>query len=154
MPAVCELDRTHAARQPAGCGQTGRFGDVVHNRQVGTVRDWLAVPNLDASNRSGPQEVTMSAFKVTPAQLEALGTTVGRVSTDVRAQHQNLRGQLAPLFGAEWAGAASAQFTALYDQFDLHARGMSDALDGIGQLLARAGVAYADVEQQIAASFR
>jgi uncharacterized protein YukE len=31
---------------------------------------------------------------------------------------------------------------------------MSDALDGIGQLLAHAGAAYAEVEQQIAASFR
>jgi WXG100 family type VII secretion target len=95
-----------------------------------------------------------AGFKVTPAQLEALGAAVGRVSGEVRGQHQNLRGQLVPLFGTEWAGAASAQFAALYDQFDLHARGMSDALDGIGQLLTRAGVTYADVEQQIAASFR
>jgi WXG100 family type VII secretion target len=96
----------------------------------------------------------MSAFRVTPTQLEALGATVGRVSGDVRGQHQHLRGQLAPLFGSDWAGSASAQFGALYDQFDLHARGMSDALDGIGQLLSRAGVAYADVETQVAASFR
>jgi WXG100 family type VII secretion target len=96
----------------------------------------------------------MAGFKVSPAQLESLGSTVGRVSTDVRAQHQTLRAQMTPLFGADWAGSAAAQFTALYDQFDVHARGMSDALDGIGQLLGRAGVAYAEVEQQIAASFR
>jgi WXG100 family type VII secretion target len=99
--------------------------------------------------------MTASAgFRVTPAQLEALGAAVGRVSVDVRGQHQTLRGQLGPLFGADWAGAAAAQFTTLYEQFDLHARGMSDALDGIGQLLARAGVTYAEVEQQVAASFR
>lgn len=96
----------------------------------------------------------MSAFKVTPTQLEALGGSVGRISTEVRGQHQSLRGQLGPLFGADWSGAAAAQFTALYDQFDLHARGMSDALDGIGRLLARAGLTYAEAEQQIAASFR
>jgi WXG100 family type VII secretion target len=96
----------------------------------------------------------MSALRVTPGQLESLGSTVGRVSGDVRAQHQQLRGQLAPLFGSDWAGAASAQFNALYQRFDVHARGMSDALDGIGQLLARAGVAYADVEAQVTASFR
>ena len=59
-----------------------------------------------------------------------------------------------PLFGSDWAGSASAQFASLYDQFDAHARGMSDALDGIGQLLGRAGVTYADVEAQITASFR
>jgi WXG100 family type VII secretion target len=72
----------------------------------------------------------------------------------VRGQQATLRGQLTPLFGADWSGAASAQFASLYDSFDQHARGLSDALDGIGQLLARAGAAYADVEQQVAASFR
>jgi WXG100 family type VII secretion target len=95
----------------------------------------------------------MTGFRVTPTQLEALGAAVGRVAADVRGEHQSLRGQLSPLFGTDWAGAAAAQFTALYEQFDLHARGMSDALDGIGQLLRRAGLTYADVEQQVAASF-
>jgi WXG100 family type VII secretion target len=96
----------------------------------------------------------MSALKVTPGQLGALGGAVARVSGEVRGSHLSLRAQLSPLFGADWSGAAAAQFTSLYEQFDAHARGMSDALDGIGQLLARAGIAYADVEQQIAASFR
>ena len=96
----------------------------------------------------------MTAFRVTPDQLEAMGATVGHVSGDVRAQHEHLRARLGPLFGADWAGAASAQFNALYDQFDLHARGMSDALDGIGRLLARAGVTYAEAEAQVTASFR
>lgn len=95
-----------------------------------------------------------AGLRVTPAQLEVLGSAVGRVSAEVRGQHQSLRGQLSPLFGADWAGAAAAQFTGLYEQFDAHARGMSDALDGIGALLARAGVTYAEVERQIAASFR
>lgn len=96
----------------------------------------------------------MSGLKVTPSQLETLSSAVARVSGDVRGSHQSLRAQLSPLFGAEWSGTAAAQFTALYEQFDTHARGMSDALDGIGQLLARAGTAYADVEAQIASSFR
>jgi WXG100 family type VII secretion target len=96
----------------------------------------------------------MSGLKVTPSQLEALSSSVARVSGEVRGQQQSLRTQLTPLFGAEWSGAAAAQFTALYEQFDQHARGLSDALDGIGRLLARAGVAYADGEAQIAASFR
>lgn len=96
----------------------------------------------------------MSGLRVTPDQLSTLGTTVSRVSNEVRAEHQTLRGQLTPLFGAEWTGAAATQFAALYDQFDQHARGMSDALDGIGALLGRAGAAYAEVEQQVAASFR
>jgi WXG100 family type VII secretion target len=95
----------------------------------------------------------MSSLKVTPAQLEALGGTTHRVCADVRGAHQNLKAQLAPLFGADWVGAAAAQFAALYDSFDQHARGLCDALDGIGALLVRAGASYAEVEQEIAASF-
>jgi WXG100 family type VII secretion target len=96
----------------------------------------------------------MSSLKVTPGQLEALGGTTHRVCVDVRAQHHALKGQLSPLFGADWAGAAAAQFAALYENFDQHARGLCDALDGIGALLVRAGSEYAAVEQQIAATFR
>ncbi len=96
----------------------------------------------------------MPGLKVTPDQLSAMGGSVARVSADIRGAQQGLKGQLAPLFGADWSGAAAAQFTALYQQFDQHAKGLSDALDGIGQLLGRAGASYAEVEQQIAASFR
>jgi WXG100 family type VII secretion target len=96
----------------------------------------------------------MSGLRVTPEQLSTLSGAVARASAEVRAEHQSLHGQLSPLFGAEWSGAAAAQFTTLYEQFDQHARGLSDALDGIGQLLSRAGSTYAEVEQQIAASFR
>ena len=96
----------------------------------------------------------MTSLKVTPAQLEALGGTTHRVCAEVRGEHQHLKAQLAPLFGADWAGSAAAQFTALYENFDQHAKGLCEALDGIGALLVRAGATYADVEQQIAASFR
>ena len=96
----------------------------------------------------------MSSLRVTPTQLEALGATTHRVSADVRGEQQNLKAQLSPLFGGDWAGPAAAQFAALYEDFDRHARGLCDALDAIGALLVRAGNSYAEVEQQIAASFR
>ena len=96
----------------------------------------------------------MPSLKVTPAQLETLGGATHRVSGDVRGQHQNLKGQLSPLFGADWSGAAAAQFATLYEDFDRHARGLCDALDGIGALLVRAGATYEQVEEQIAATFR
>jgi WXG100 family type VII secretion target len=95
-----------------------------------------------------------TGLRVTPEQLQSLSGSVARTSSEVRGAHQNLKGQLVPLFGADWSGQAAAQFKSLYEQFDQHARGMSDALDGIGQLLGRAGTAYAEVEQQVASSFR
>lgn len=96
----------------------------------------------------------MSGLRVTPEQLAALSGAVNRVSGSVRGEHQRLRAQLMPLFGADWTGAAATQFSALYQRFDQHARGVSDALDGVGLLLARAGTSYAEIERQIAASFR
>lgn len=96
----------------------------------------------------------MSSLRVTPAQLESLGTATHRSCADVRATQQTLTSQLSPLFGADWSGAAAGQFAALYENFEQHARGLCDALDGIASLLARAGATYAEVEQQIAASFR
>jgi WXG100 family type VII secretion target len=96
----------------------------------------------------------MSTLKVTPAQLQAMGATAQRVSTEVRGEHQNLRTHLSPLFGADWTGAAASQFTALYDTFDQHARGLCDALDGISALLVRAGGSYEQAEAGIAATFR
>jgi WXG100 family type VII secretion target len=96
----------------------------------------------------------MSALRVTPDQLSAMSGTVSRTSSVVRREHQSLRASLSPLFGSDWTGAAAAQFSALYEDFDRHARGMSDALDGIGHLLGNAGIRYAEVEQAIAASFR
>lgn len=96
----------------------------------------------------------MSGLKVTPEQLSALSGAIARVSGEVRGEHQRLAAQLSPLFGAEWSGAAASQFTTLYEQFDQHAKGLSDALDAIGVMLGRAGHTYAEAEQQIAASFR
>ncbi|MDQ2797380.1 MAG: WXG100 family type VII secretion target [Actinomycetota bacterium] len=96
----------------------------------------------------------MTALRVTPGQLQLLGGAAHRVCADVRGEHQNLKGQLSPLFGADWSGVAAAQFATLYESFDQHARGLADALDGIAALLVRAGGHYAEAEQQIAATFR
>lgn len=96
----------------------------------------------------------MSTLRVTPGQLEALGSSTHRSCAEVRATQQQLTVSLQPLFGADWSGTASAQFATLYESFEQHARGMCDALDGIASLLVRAGATYAEVEQEIAASFR
>lgn len=95
-----------------------------------------------------------TGLRVTPQQLTALGSSCARTSNEVHAQHRSLRGQLSPLFGADWSGAAASQFAALYEQFNRNAEGLAAALDGIGRLLGQAGESYATVEQQIAASFR
>ncbi len=96
----------------------------------------------------------VTGLKVSPQQLTALGGGCHRTATDVRGQHSTLKSQLSPLFGSDWSGAAAAQFAELYEQFNKNAEGLSAALDGIGRVLAQAGQSYAEVEQQIASSFR
>ena len=96
----------------------------------------------------------MTGLKVSPQQLSTLGGSCARTATDIRSQQANLKGQLTPLFGADWSGAAATQFAALYEQFNKNAEGLTAALEGIGGLLSHAGQSYAAVEQQIAASFR
>jgi WXG100 family type VII secretion target len=96
----------------------------------------------------------MPALRVTPDQLTGLSSAVTGTAGQTHEAHARLRGQLAPLFGADWSGQASAQFTALYTQFDQSANALTSALEGIGALLRGAGTAYEQVEVQIAGSFR
>ena len=96
----------------------------------------------------------MTGLKVSPQQLSTLGGSCSRTATDIRGQQASLKGQLTPLFGADWSGAAATQFAALYEQFNRNAEGLTAALEGIGRLLGHAGQSYAAVEEQIAASFR
>jgi WXG100 family type VII secretion target len=93
-------------------------------------------------------------MKVSPEQLHALSGTVVKTSGDVAGMHQALKGQLSPLFGADWVGTASGTFQELYTQFDKSATGLTQALEGIGKLLSAAGTSYAQAEEQIANSFR
>jgi WXG100 family type VII secretion target len=96
----------------------------------------------------------MSGLKVTPEQLQTLGSACGRTAGEVRGSHGSLRGQLSPIMaGSDWSGAAAARFAELYAQFDSSASSMTEALDGIGQMLNTAGRAYAEVEVNIAGSF-
>jgi WXG100 family type VII secretion target len=95
-----------------------------------------------------------NSLRVSPQQLTTLGGSCHRTATDVRGQHATLKVQLSPLFGADWSGSAANQFSALYEQFNKSASGLSAALEGIGSLLSQAGSSYAGVEQQITSSFR
>ena len=96
----------------------------------------------------------MSGIRVTPQQLTALSGQVARGSGEIGGQLRQLSGGVGPLVGGEWAGQASQRFGVLWEEWQRSAAGLQAALDGISQLLAQAGAAYADAETSIAASFR
>ncbi|MDQ6873826.1 MAG: WXG100 family type VII secretion target [Actinomycetota bacterium] len=93
-------------------------------------------------------------IKVTPEQLHQLSGSVQRGSGDIDGALSSLTGQVSPLVGGEWAGAASQQFNALWERWQRAAKELNSALHGISQLLNNAGVAYAEAERSIAGSFR
>ncbi|MGH8776469.1 MAG: WXG100 family type VII secretion target [Jiangellaceae bacterium] len=95
----------------------------------------------------------MVGIRVTPDQLQALAGSVSRGSSEIDATLAALRSQLAPLVGGDWAGQAAGQFGALWEKWQLNARGLNEALAGISSLLGRAGASYAQAEHQIAATF-
>ena len=90
---------------------------------------------------------------VTAAQLQALSATIAKTAGEVAGVHQGLKGQLQPLFGADWQGMASTKFQQLYTDFDTSAAKLNEALQGIASLLGAAGRSYEQAETQIAQSF-
>jgi len=96
----------------------------------------------------------MTGIKVTPEQLSQLSGNVARGSGDIDGILSSLHSQVAPLAGGDWAGQASAQFNAMFEQWQRSARDLNSALHGISTLLANAGSSYAQAEQQIAATFQ
>jgi WXG100 family type VII secretion target len=96
----------------------------------------------------------MTGIKVTPAELVTLSGQVTAGSSQIDGALSGLTRQLAPLNGGVWAGQAAAQFAALWEQWHRSAASLNESLQGISQLLAHAGQAYSNAEQQIASSFR
>lgn len=95
----------------------------------------------------------MNGIRVTPEQLHAASLGVVRGSADIEATLAGLRGQILPMVGGDWAGVASAQFNAMFDQWQRAAGELNRALLGISRLLDGAGACYAQAERNIAASF-
>ena len=93
-------------------------------------------------------------IKVTPEQLHQLSGNVQRGSGEIDGTLSSLGGQIAPLVGGDWAGAASQQFVALWERWQRSAKDLNSALQGISQLLANAGTSYAEAERSIASTFR
>lgn len=95
----------------------------------------------------------MNGIRVTPEQLHTVSAGVVRGSGDIDATLAGLRGQVLPMVGGDWAGVASAQFTAMFEQWQRAAGELNRALLGISRLLDSAGACYAQAEKNIAASF-
>jgi WXG100 family type VII secretion target len=91
----------------------------------------------------------MSLIKVTAEDLQNLSANVMKGSGSIQDQLSLLQGEVSSVVGADWMGAASGAFHARYEEWNRSAAMLKDALDGISQLLAQAGMQYQQTEDAI-----
>lgn len=95
----------------------------------------------------------MSFIKVTAEELSQLSAQLSATAGSIQGESDGARGQVQGIVGAGWEGAASGQFSALFEQWNTSSAQLIEALNGISQLLGQAGVAYSETESQVARSF-
>ena len=91
-------------------------------------------------------------IRVTPEQLHAIAGQLNAGAGNIESINAQLQSQVAPL-GSDWAGMAQARFQELWAEWQRSSRGIQEALNGISQLMQRAGTSYADNESSVAGSF-
>src|SRR4051794_34355011 len=96
----------------------------------------------------------MSLIKVTAEELQSTSSQLDRAAQQIQSINSGAMGQVNNLVGAGWEGAASGQFSALFQEWTKGAQQVQEALAGISQLLNSAGQAYQQTEDQIARSMR
>ena len=91
-------------------------------------------------------------IKVTPEQLASVAGQLQGGAGSIEAALSQLAGNVAPL-GSDWAGVAQGRFMQLWEQWQTSQRQLHQALTEISTLMNRAGGAYEQNEQSVAASF-
>jgi WXG100 family type VII secretion target len=86
-------------------------------------------------------------YRVTPEYLAEASTNTATTATEIAGQLANLKVYVTSL-EQSWQGIAQAEFQNLMAKYDLYARMLNDALDGISKGLQGNYVNYKDTEQQ------
>ena len=84
-------------------------------------------------------------FQVDTERIAAAAGDIQRISTDIDAQVATMMSRLTALQDA-WTGMASSRFQGVVGEWQATQRQVRSALDQIGQVLASAGVQYAETE--------
>ncbi len=91
-------------------------------------------------------------IRVTPEQLAAVAGQLQGGAGSIESTLAQLAGNVAPL-GSDWAGVAQGRFMQLWEQWQTSQRQLHQALTEMSVLMNRAGGAYEQNEQAVAASF-
>ena len=91
----------------------------------------------------------MALIKVTSEDLANASAQLSSGSQEIDTQLSSMHNLVQELVASDWQGAASSSFESLYQEWNVSAANLRQALDGISKLLAQAASAYASTEQQI-----
>lgn len=86
-------------------------------------------------------------YRVTPEYLAEASTNTATTATQIAGELAELKLYVTSL-EQSWQGIAHSQFQNLMAQYDIYARMLNDALDGISKGLQGNYVNYKDTEQQ------
>ncbi len=91
-------------------------------------------------------------IRVTPDQLAGVAGRLRGGADGIESTLGRLAADVAPL-GTDWAGAAQARFTQLWQQWQNSSHQLQQALSDIAVLMQGAAADYAANEQSVAARF-
>lgn len=91
----------------------------------------------------------MALIRVTSEDLASVAAQLSMGSQEIDSHLAIMHNLVQSLVASDWMGAASSSFDALYQEWNVSAANLRQALDGISKLLANSASAYASTEQQI-----
>ncbi len=92
----------------------------------------------------------MAQIRVTPEELEALSSKISGNGNVVAEQINTATAGVQNLVNQGWGGAASAQFDALWREWEAGAKQIQEAMMGMSTYLNKAAGAYRDTDNQLA----
>ncbi len=91
----------------------------------------------------------MALIKVTSEDLANASSQLNSGSQEIDTQLNTMHSLVQELVSSDWQGAASSSFENLYQEWNVSAANLRQALEGISKLLAQAASTYSATEQQI-----
>jgi WXG100 family type VII secretion target len=91
----------------------------------------------------------MPYLKVTSEELQHVGAQLDKAAAELELIHKRAMSHIMGLVGAGWEGAASATFSESMSAWTESAARSAESMSRLAKLLAGAGSAYAQAEEQI-----
>jgi WXG100 family type VII secretion target len=97
-------------------------------------------------------DLLMTGFGVLPAELQACGAMLARLSEEVRAELKVVGSEVDALLGGGWHGQAAGGFAQGWEEWQTGAHEVLHALAAMGRLLGTSGDNYETSDAEVKGS--